>query len=101
MRILEGLHGKRRVLIDAGIRTEARREVRYTTELMTDRWLSLETDHERGALLRSMRIRIMARKASPGKVRIRLQQGDKHWTDVVSEWTDADIEQFEAGSETT
>ena len=67
---------------------------------MTDRWLSLETDHERGALLRSMRIRIMARKASPGKVRIRLQQGDKHWADVVREWTDADIEQFEAGSET-
>ena len=55
------------MLIDAGIRTEARREVRYTTELMTDRWLSLETDHERGALLRSMRIRIMARKASPGR----------------------------------
>jgi hypothetical protein len=67
---------------------------------MTDRWLSLETDHERGALLRSMGIRIMARKAGPGKARIRLQQGDKHWTDVVSEWTDADIEQFEADSET-
>ncbi len=101
VRILGGLHAKRRVLIDAGIRTEARRDVWFTTELMTDRWLSLETDHERGALLRSMRIRIMARKASPGKVRIRLQQGDKHRTDVVSEWTDADVEQFEAGSETT
>ncbi|SRR6266496_4250629 len=36
-RILDGLHAKRRVLIDAGVRTEARREVRYTTELMTDR----------------------------------------------------------------
>jgi hypothetical protein len=65
--------------------------VRYTTELITDRWLSLTSDHDRGALLRSMRIRIMARKASPGKVRIRLQQGDKHWTDVVSEWTDEDV----------
>jgi hypothetical protein len=32
-------------------------------------------------------------------VRIRLQQGNKHWTDVVSEWTDAD-EQFKAESET-
>ncbi len=100
MRILDGLHVKRRVLIDAGIRTEARREVRYTEELMTDRWLSLSSDHDRGALLRSMRIRIMARKASPGKVRIRLQQGDKHWTDVAREWTDADVEQFETEPET-
>jgi DNA invertase Pin-like site-specific DNA recombinase len=95
MRILDGLHAKRRVLIDAGVRTEARREVRYTEELMTDRWRSLETDHERGALLRGMGIRIMARKAGPGKARIRLQQGDKHWTDVVSEETDANVEQFE------
>jgi hypothetical protein len=54
MRILDELHAKHRVLIDAGVRTEARREVRYTDELMTDRWRSLETDHERGAFLRSM-----------------------------------------------
>jgi hypothetical protein len=91
MRILDGLHAKRRVLIDARIRTKARREVRYTTELMTDRWLSLETDHERGALLRSMGIRIMARKAGPAQTRIRLQQGDKHWTDIVRAWTDEDV----------
>ena len=82
------------------MRTKARREVRFTTELMTDRWLSLSSDHDRAALLRSMRIRIMARKASEGKVRIRLQQGAKHWTDVVSGWTDADIKQFETESET-
>jgi hypothetical protein len=82
---------KRRVLIDAGVRTEARREVRYTTELMTDRWLSLETDHERGALLRSMGVRIMARKAGPAQTRIRLQQGSRHWADVVREWTDEDV----------
>lgn len=67
VRILDGLHAKRRVLIDAGVRTEARREIRETGELVTDRWLSLETDHERGTLLRSMRIRIMARKASPAR----------------------------------
>jgi hypothetical protein len=42
MRILDGLHAKRRVLIDAGVRTEARREVRETAELMTDRWLSVQ-----------------------------------------------------------
>ena len=95
MRILDGLHAKRRVLIDAGVRTEARREERITEELLTDRWLSLETDHERGALLRSMGIRIMARKAGPAQTRIRLQQGSRHWADVAREWTDADVEEFE------
>ena len=95
-RILDGLHAKRRVLIDAGVRTEARREVRITEELMTDRWLSLETDHERGALLRSMGIRIMARKAGPAQTRIRLQQGSRHWADVAREWTDEDVEHSRA-----
>ena len=100
IRILDGLHAKRRVLMDAGIRIEARRDVRDTTELLTNRWLSLSSDHDRGALLRSMGIRIMARKNGPGKARIRLQHGAKHWADVAREWTDADVEQFEAGSET-
>jgi DNA invertase Pin-like site-specific DNA recombinase len=45
------------------LKTEARQEVRDTAELLTGRWLSLETDHERGALLRSMGFRIMASKA--------------------------------------
>ncbi len=46
---------------------------------------------ERGALLRSMGIRIMARKAGPAQTRIRLQQGDKYWPDIVREWTDEDV----------
>ena len=96
VRILDGLHAKRRVLIDAGVRTEARREVRITEELMTDRWLSLSNDHDRGALLRSMGIRIMARKTGPGKVRIRLQQGSRHWADIAREWTDEDVRAMEA-----
>jgi site-specific DNA recombinase len=91
MRILDGLHAKRRVLVDAGVRTEARREVRDTTELLTDRWLSLTADDERGAMLRSMRIRIMARKSGPGTTHIRLQQGDRHWADAAREWTDEDV----------
>ena len=99
MRVLDGLHARRKALLSQPLKTEARKEMRETGELFTDRWLSLETDHERGALLRSMGIRIMARKAGPAQTKIRLQQGGKHWTDVVSEWTDADIEQFEAGSE--
>jgi hypothetical protein len=101
MRILDGLHAKRRVLVNAGVRTEARREVRETAELLTDRWLSLSSDHDRGALLRSMRVRVIAKKASPGKVHIRLQQGDKHWADVARSWTDEDVEQFEAETEST
>ena len=99
MRILDGLHTKRRALIDAGVRTEAGREVRDTTELLTDRWLSLSTGHDRGALLRSMGIRIMARKSGPGKAHIRLQQGGKHWADVAREWTDANVMAMEAGPE--
>jgi hypothetical protein len=47
-----------------------------------------------------MGIRMMARKTGPGKVPIRLQQSDKPWADVSREWTDADVEQFEAESET-
>ena len=91
VRILDGLHAKRKTLLSQPLKTEARRETRETAELFTDRWLSLETDHERGALLRSMGIRIMARKAGPARTRIRLQQGEKHWTDIVRAWTDEDV----------
>ena len=38
-----------------------------------------------------MGIRIMARKAGPAQTRIRLQQGGKHWPDIVREWTDEDV----------
>ena len=100
MRILDRLHAMRKALLSQPLKTEARTETRETAELLTDRWLSLETDHERGALLRSMGIRIMARKAGPAQTKIRLQQGDKHWADVAREWTDADVEQFESESET-
>lgn len=99
MRILDGLHTKRKALVSKPLKTEARKETRETAELLTDRWLSLETDHERGALLRRMGCRIIASKAGPAQTTIRLQQGDKHWADVAREWTDADIEQFEAESE--
>ena len=33
----------------------------------------------------------MARKAGPAQTWIRLQQGGKHWADVVREWTDEDV----------
>ncbi len=91
MHILDGLHAKRKALLSQPLKAEARKETRETAELFTDRWLSLETDHERGALLRSMRIRIMARKAGPARTRIYLQQGSRHWADVAREWTDEDV----------
>jgi DNA invertase Pin-like site-specific DNA recombinase len=73
----------------------ARTAVRMTDELATDRWASLETDHDRGALLRSMGFRLYAMPIGKSNVRLRLQQGSRHWADVAREWTDADVEQFE------
>jgi hypothetical protein len=99
MRILDGLHARRKVLADQPM-TEARQEVVMSDDLFRDRWASLGSDHERGALLRKMGIRLLASKDTNGAVRLRLQQGDKHWADVAREWTDADVEQFEAEAET-
>lgn len=65
-------------------------------DLFRDRWASLETNHERGALLRKMGVRLLASKDANGRVRLRLQQGDKHWTDVARSWTDADVRLAEA-----
>ena len=100
MRILDGLHAKRTALLSQELKTEARQEVVMTDELLTDRWTSLTTDDDRGMLLRLLNVRIMASKAGPARTRIRLQQGSRNWADVAREWTDADVEQFEAGSET-
>ncbi len=77
--------------------TEARKEIVMSDDLFRDRWASLETDDERGALLRKMGVRLLAWKDATGSVRLRLQQGSKHWADVAREWTDADVEAFEAG----
>lgn len=74
---------------------EARKEIVMSDDLFRDRWASLETDHERGALLRKMGVRLLASKDAAGNVRLRLQQGSKHWADVAREWTDTDIERFE------
>ena len=38
-----------------------------------------------------MRYRIMARKTGPGKVRIRLQQGDKHWTETIDDMVEQQV----------
>jgi site-specific DNA recombinase len=75
----------------------ARTAVQWTDELFTDRWASLETDHDRGALLRKMGIRLYAMPTGNSDAKLRLQQGEKHWADVARGWTDSDVEQFEAG----
>jgi len=75
--------------------TEARKEIVMSDDLFRDRWASLETDHDRGALLRRMEVRLLASKDATGNVRLRLQQGGRHWADVARSWSDADIEQVE------
>jgi DNA invertase Pin-like site-specific DNA recombinase len=82
----------------------ARTDIEMTDELFTDRWASLTADAERGALLRSMGVRLYATPTGNSDAKLALRQvrnGDaRHWTDIAREWTDADIEQFEARSET-
>ena len=75
--------------------TEARKEIVMSDDLFRDRWASLGSDHERGALLRKMSIRLLASKDADGGVRLRLQQGSRHWADVVREWTDKDVRALE------
>lgn len=65
--------------------TEARQEIVLSDELFRDRWEALETDHERGALLRKMGIRLLASKDATGRARLRLQQGSRHWADAARE----------------
>jgi site-specific DNA recombinase len=79
--------------------TDARKEIVMSDDLFRDRWATLETDQERGALLRKMGVRLVVSKDATGKARLRLQQGDKHWADVAGSWTDEDVEQFEAEPE--
>ncbi len=78
---------------------EARKEIVMSDDLFRDRWASLESDHERSALLRKMGVRLLASKDAAGSVRLRLQQGERHWADAARSWSDADVEQFEAESE--
>ena len=64
---------------------EARKEVILSDDLFADRWASLETDYDRGALVLRMGVHLLASKDASGTVHLRLQQGGKHWADVVRE----------------
>jgi len=78
----------------------ARTAVKMTDELFADRWASLTTDDERGALLRKMGVRLYVTPTGRSDAELALRQvwnGDaRHWADVAREWTDADVEAFEA-----
>jgi len=75
-----------------------------TDELFVDRWASLTTDDARGALLRSMGVRLYATPTGSSDAKLALRQvqnGDaRHWTDIVRERTDEDVRTFDAESET-
>jgi hypothetical protein len=84
------------------LRTEehpARTDITMTDELFTDRWASLATDEDRGALLRKMGVRLYVTPAGRSDATVVLRQawnGDtRHWADAAREWTDLDIEQSE------
>jgi len=82
----------------------ARTDIKMTDELFTERWASLATDEDRGALLRKMGVRLYIAPTGRSDATAVLRQvwkgGTRHWADIVREWTDADIEQFEAESGT-
>jgi DNA invertase Pin-like site-specific DNA recombinase len=82
----------------------ARTDIKMTDELFTERWASLATDEDRGALLRKMGVRLYIAPTGRSDATVVLRQvwngGTRHWADIVREWTDADIEQFEAESGT-
>jgi site-specific DNA recombinase len=56
--------------------SEARDEVVLSQDSFRERWESLETDHDRGDMLRRMRVRAYVRKEDDGTVRLRLRRGD-------------------------
>jgi hypothetical protein len=73
----------------------ARTDIKMTDELFTDRWASLTTDDARGALLRSMGVRLYATPTGSSDAKLALRQvrnGDaRHWTGIARERTDEDV----------
>ncbi len=63
----------------------ARTAVRMTDELFTERWASLATDAERGALLQLMGIRLYATPTGGSDAKLVLRQGDRHWNELVDQ----------------
>jgi site-specific DNA recombinase len=55
-----------------------RREIVLSDDLFSERWEALESDRERGALLRRMRVRIFAFEDKQDRTRLQLRQGGGH-----------------------
>lgn len=101
MRILDGLNARRQAIVDAGVVTEDRTETIMTDVPLTELWQAQPDDHAKGALLRKMGYRIyvkpaVGRSAGRGKLRLRLQQGDKNWHEIFAEGTDVLVREYPA-----
>jgi hypothetical protein len=55
-------------------------EITLTGEFIVDKWDGLESDHERGELLRYLRVRLFAQKGPRGGMRLILRQGSRNWS---------------------
>jgi site-specific DNA recombinase len=52
----------------------ARRELVYPTQTFGEMWEALESDHERGALLRRMRFKVLAYRDAQKRTRVQIKQ---------------------------
>jgi site-specific DNA recombinase len=60
--------------LQAQPKVPSRQEIVLSDELFRDRWESLATDHERGALLRRMKVKLLVSKDAQGRTRVWLRQ---------------------------
>jgi site-specific DNA recombinase len=61
--------------LEARPQVPARREIVWSADLFRERWASLESDHERGALLRRMHVKLLVFRDAQGRTRVWLRQG--------------------------
>ena len=53
----------------------ARRELVYPTQTFGEMWEALESDHERGALLRRMRFKVLVYRDAQKRTQVQIKQG--------------------------
>jgi DNA invertase Pin-like site-specific DNA recombinase len=92
LRILDGLHARKRAIIEAGVVIEARTETVESDVPLMDLWESCPDDHARGALLRRLGYRLYIRKAGYGAARVRLERTwrGRTWRELIPEMDDFD-----------
>lgn len=99
LRILDGLHTRKRAIIDAGVVTEPTTETVESDISLTDLWISQPNDHAKGALLRKMGYRIYVQRVGHGKARIRLERTwrSRTWRELIPEMDDFDAKGWSMG----